>query len=236
MNKYNSIIKYKNKLNDTFFIKVIENVKLRADLFLMLRDIKNRGFYKIADEFRDFDPYPGYSKYLNIKPWFMDNLWRCYILGLNNSKNKNILDIGTGNGYFPFICKKYGHTVRTIDIASNPLFNSLIELLEIPRREISVRSNEALPAFDVKFDLITGFHTYFNGHRTENVWTSTEWHFFLRDLKENHCNSNASAYFIINKEPDSMNILEDELREYFISIGSEIDGDRVFIPNISKIQ
>jgi hypothetical protein len=236
MNKYNSIIKYKNKINDNLFFKIKENLKLRTDLYIMLKDIKNRGVSKIEDEFKHFDPYPGYSKYLNIKPWFMDNLWRCYILGLNNSESKNILDIGTGNGYFPFICKKYGHAVRTIDIASNPLFNSLIELLEIPRREISVSSNEALPAFDVKFDLVTGFHTYFNGHRTENVWTSKEWHFFLKDLKENHCNSNASAYFIINKEHNRVNVLEDELRAYFISIGSEIDGDRVYIPDISYVK
>lgn len=235
MNKFDSIIKYKEKLNSNYLFKVSENLKIRKNLAFMLRDINQRGFSEVVAEFKDFDPYPGYSKYLDIKPWFIDNLWRCYILGLNISSKKNILDIGTGNGYFPFICKKFGHTVRTIDVESNPIFNSLVNLLEIPRREYYVKADELIPPFDVKFDLVTGFHTYFNGHRTESVWTSKDWRFFLLDLKENLCNDNAAAYFIINREHDREKVMEDELVEYFLSLGAEIDYDRVYISNLNNV-
>ena len=235
MNRYNSIITYKDKVQKNLFLRIIENIKVRKDLFFMVREVKKRGFGKIAEEFKTYDPYPGYSKYLDIKPWFLDNVWRCYLLGLNNSKPIKILDIGTGNGYFPFICKQYGHTVRTIDIGSNPIFNALIQLLEIPRRNYAVSANEPIPPFDIKFDLVTGFHTYFNGHRTENVWTSKEWDFFLKDLQENLCNPNAAAYFIINKEHDRAKAIDSELETYFVSKGAEINGDRVYFSTLSNL-
>ena len=71
------------------------------------------------------------------------------------------------------------------EIVFNPIFNALIQLLEIPRRNYAVSANEPIPTFDIKFDLVTGFHTYFNGHRTENVWTSKEWDFFLKTITIN---------------------------------------------------
>ncbi|MFM7683303.1 MAG: hypothetical protein ACKO7P_11240 [Bacteroidota bacterium] len=235
MNRYNSIVTYKEKVKSDFFLWLTENFKVRKDLFFMVRKVNKRGFETIAKQFKTYDPYPGYSKYLDIKPWFIDNLWRCYLLGLNNSKPVNILDIGTGNGYFPFICKQYGHTVRTIDIGFNPIFNSLIQILDIPRRDYAVCANEPIDPFDIKFDLVTGFHTYFNGHKTENVWTSKEWEFFLKDLQKNLCNPNAAAYFIINKEHNKAVAIDSELEAFFISKGAEVDGDRVYFPSLSNI-
>lgn len=235
MNKYGSIIKYRRKIDNNIFLKAINKFRVNRDLNRVIASIDPIKLKEIQTEYKDFAPYPGYSKYLNIKPWMLDNVWRAYILGLNKTTPKNILDIGTGNGYFPYLCKRYGHQVRTIDIEFDPIFNALIELLEIPRREYAVKSYEPIPPFDIKFDLVTGFHTYFNGHRTQHVWTSKEWNFFLKDLKENLCNPGAEAYFIINKEHHVEDYFTKELESYFLSCGAEIDENRVYFKNLDKI-
>ena len=236
MNKYNSIIEYRKRIESSLLIKTVTKIKVLNDLNKAVTKIKTLGFKKIEEKYKNFDPPPGYSKYLNLKPWMLDNVWRAYILGLNKSSPKNILDIGTGNGYFPFLCQSYGHKLRTIDIDSNPLFNALIELLDVQRLSYALKANESIPEFDIKFDLVTGFHTYFNGHRTESVWTSKEWNYFLKDIKNNHCHPNAEAYFIINKEHDRESYFTNELKNYFLESGAEIDENRVYFKNLNSIQ
>jgi hypothetical protein len=235
LNKYKSIITYRKKVESNPFLRLKENLKVKSDLKKLIKSINPVELNKIQTEYKNYDPAPGYSKYLNIKPWMLDNVWRTFILGLNNSSGKNILDIGTGNGYFPYACKFYNHTVRSIDIESNDIFNELISLLEIPRLEYAVQSYTPIPKFDVKFDLFTGFHTYFNGHRTENVWKKEEWDFFLKDLKNNHGHENSEAYFIINQEHHLDYPIAPELVEYFISKGAEISNDRVYFKDFKNI-
>jgi len=235
MNKYGSIVIYREKIDKNLFLKAVTKLKVQKDLKKVLRSIEPVELDKIKNEFKDYDPYPGYSKYLDVEPWMLDNVWRAFILGLESGSSKNILDIGTGNGYFPYLCKGYGHQVRTIDIESNSIFNSLVKLLDIPRLEYAVKANELIPPFDIKFDLVTGFHTYFNGHRTDHVWTSNEWDFFMKDLKNNHCNQKAEAYFILNKEHDREDYVTSELRDYFIDKGAEIDDNRIYFKNLHKI-
>ena len=236
MNKYNSIIEYRKQIESNLLLKIFTKTRVLIDLNKTLIHIKKLGFKKIKEKYKNFDPPPGYSKYLNIKPWMLDNVWRVYILGLNKSSPKNILDIGTGNGYFPFLCEKYGHKTRAIDIDSNPIFNSLIKMQKIQRVSYAVKANEKIPEFDVKFDLVTGFHTYFNGHRTSKVWTSKEWDFFLKDLKKNLCKPNAEAYFIINKEHDRKDYYTSELKAYFLRNGAEIDENRIYFKNLSSFR
>jgi hypothetical protein len=236
MNKYKSIVLYREAIEKNLPHKLFENIKVRMDLYTLLRKIYSPKFNEIVTTYKDFDPYPGYSKYLNVKPWLLDNIWRVYLLGLNAKKHKkNILDIGTGNGYFPYVCKFYGHTVRTIDVPHNPIFNALIEYLEIPRKDYAVKAYESIPAFDIKFDVVTGFHTYFNGHRTQNVWGPNEWDFFLTDLKNNLCNIGAEAFFILNKEHETNSCYTPELLAYFKEKGAEIDDNRVYFSSLEKI-
>lgn len=235
MNKYKSIIKYRKKLEGNPVLRLTEKLKVSSDLKNIIKGINQKELSRIQTQYKDYDPYPGYSKYLDISPWMLDNVWRAFILGLNKSEGKNILDIGTGNGYFPYACKFYNHTVRSIDIESNDIFNELISLLEIPRLEYAVQAYTPIPKFDVKFDVFTGFHTYFNGHRTENVWKKEEWDFFLKDLKNNHGSENSEAYFIINQEHDLDYVIAPELMEYFISKGAEISEDRVYFKDLKKI-
>lgn len=236
MNKYESITRYKKSLEGNIVLKAIEKFKVTIDLYSLLSRIRTPKFREIVNKYKDYDPYPGYSKYLNVKPWLLDNIWRAYMLGLNKKgPAKTILDIGTGNGYFPYVCMFYGHKVRTIDVGFNPIFNELIAYLNIPRREYAVKAFEEIPEFDVKFDVVTGFHTYFNGHRTKELWGIKEWDFFLRNLKQNLCNEGAEAFFIINKEHDTNSCYTSELLEYFLQKGAEIDDNRVYFKNFDRV-
>ena len=204
MNKFKSITQYRNAVDNNLLFKIKTVLSVKNDLRKAINNIDKNEFEKIKQEYENYDPYPGYSKYLNMKPWMLDNVWRAHLLGLNNSKpSKNILDIGTGNGYFPHICRQYRHNVRSIDVDFNPIFNALIKLLKIPRLDYAVKAYENIPKFDIKFDVVTGFHTYFNGHRTDHVWTWKEWEFFMKDLKNNLCNPGAEVFFIINCEHDT---------------------------------
>lgn len=233
MNKYGSIKKYRDEVDNNLFFKLRTVLAVKNDLRKALKAIPQEGFEKINAQYKDYDPYPGYSKYLNIKPWMLDNVWRAHLLGLDHPHpRKTILDIGTGNGYFPFLCKQYGHEVRSIDIDFNPIFNSLIKLLDIPRMDYAIQAREHIPAFDVRFDVVTGFHTYFNGHRTDHLWKWQEWEFFMKDLKQNLCNPGAEAFFIINSEHDTKMPYTPELKEYFLAKGAEIDHERVYFKNL----
>lgn len=235
MNSYGSIIKYRISIEKNIFLKIIRVFKSKYDCQKIIDKIPKKEFLEAKKELLNYDPYPGYSKYFDIKPWMLDMVWRAYILGLNKSKPKNILDIGTGNGYFPFCCKYYGHEVKSIDINDNIIFNKLISLLGVDRKSYAVKKYEPMPSFNQKFDLVTGFHIYFNGHRTAELWKKEEWQFFLQDLKNNHCSKNAELYFILNEEHDTLTYYDQDLLDFFISSGAEVDNNRVYYPNLNLI-
>tara|TARA_B100000963_G_C22539878_1_gene631665 strand:- start:113 stop:820 length:708 start_codon:yes stop_codon:yes gene_type:complete len=230
-----SIIYYRKKIENNLVIKLIKKIQLKINTYNIIKSINKKNFNVIYNKYINFDPYPGYSKYLNIKPWIVDMLWRIYILKLDKRKNLNILDIGTGNGYFPYCCKYFNHQVESIDTDKNPLFNELINLLSIKRKTITIKKYQKLEPFNGKFDLITGFHIYFNGHRTTDLWGKDEWLFFLKDLKDNHCNTNAELFFILNKEHDTGLYYDNDLLKFFLDTGAEVDVNRIYYPNLKSV-
>jgi hypothetical protein len=114
----------------------------------------------------------------------LDNVWRAHLLGLNNrSSKKNVRDIWHRKWLFPL----YLQAIRTsgknhrcrlqsnLQCACKSFANTALEY--------SVKAYEPIPPFDIKFDIVTGFHTYFNGHRTNHLWTYQEWDFFMKISK-----------------------------------------------------
>lgn len=236
MNEFKSIVTYREKVAGSFFYKLKTVYKLKRDIKRVLAKVDHEKFNAVRKKYKDVAPDPGYSKYLNIEFWMNRNMWHVFILGLDKSSPKNILDIGTGNGYFPFICKYYGHTVRTIDIWTDPMFNELIETLKLDRRDYEIKNLTPVPPFDIKFDVITGFMVCFNGHHSPNLWTSKEWDFFLRDMATNHCNPGAEAYFTLNEERDTLLWYTDELYNWFIASGAEVDTERVYFKSLDRFR
>ena len=92
-------------------------------------------FRLIENKFMNSSPEPGYSKYLNIHKWIDVKLNEAYRLHLDKLSSLNILDIGTGAGYFPYVCNFLGHNVLTLDLNDITMYNEIIKLLNIDRIE-----------------------------------------------------------------------------------------------------
>ena len=162
----------------------ISKSQRRNDLENILKsiDLEKFNFYK--DKYKNTSPYPGSSKYLNIEEWMEDKILEVYRLGLNKSLKLDILDIGTGAGYFPYVCNYYGHNSRALDLETTPMYNDIIKLLNINRKNYEIKSYEKLPDMGIKFDLITAFAICFNNHDTSEVWNINEWDFFFKGFSK----------------------------------------------------
>ena len=91
--------------------------------------IDTERFYQLKKKYSELgDEYKG-MKYLRFNTRFKGRLNYVYQLGLADSKEKkNILDIGTGVGYFPYICNRFGHNAMAFDLGDYDLFNDMIEM------------------------------------------------------------------------------------------------------------
>ena len=95
-------------------------------LFIKLSSIKAK--YEIAN------PGISYQKYMDIDYWLFENLRRAYVLGLHKMTGKiAILDIGTGPGYFPFICGFYGHDAEALDVPDNEMYNEIMKRKKVKK-------------------------------------------------------------------------------------------------------
>jgi len=178
----------------------------------------------------------GAWKFLDIDLWIPVNLERFYSLGLHTSPPLNILDISGGAGYFAFICKHFGHNVNTTDIDLWEEFNKMVQILNIERSVLWIKPKTKLPCFGKSFDLITSFMIAFNFPNDYNKkkWEEEQWHFFLKDLKNNQLKKNGKIYLLLNPDMDKTYYSED-LYHFFLRLGAKINGPEIYFEDTSKI-
>jgi SAM-dependent methyltransferase len=160
-------------------------------------------------------------------------LWTIYDLNLHKSRPLNILDLGTGFGYFPYACNYYGHNAIGLDLDVVPMYNDITKFIGIDRKVHKIKSFENLPDYGVKFDLITAFMVCFNNHKEEDVWDIQEWDFFLKDVACNRMNSNGRIFLILNSELNGEYYTE-TLHNYFVENGAKIDGNNIYFSSVNK--
>lgn len=193
----------------------------------LLKTIDLERFQVFQERYRMADPRPnGYSKYLDLRRWMAIALWHCARLGLHRSRPLQILDIGTGAGYFPYVCSFYGHKVVALDLDIIPMYNEICAFLNVDRRTWRVEKGHALPDLGMKFDLLTAFMIKFNNHPSSNQWSADEWRFMLADLKTNQCAENGRLVLSFNSNADGR-FYDDASRALFASAGGEIYGRHV---------
>ncbi len=195
-----------------------------ADYFAVRREIRQRTG-SIISKYEVLSPGISPQKYLNLDHWVAENLLRVFRLDLHKQGKKKILDIGTGAGYFPFICNYYGHSAEAMDLADNKMYNELTAALDIKRLD------ERITAFgDIssgrRYDLVTAFMICFNNHQRPGLWHLEEWKSLLRSLHENNLTEQGEVFLSFNAETPEEPISE-ELLAFFSNNGASIKGNTV---------
>ncbi len=118
-------MRIKNKL-----LYILTKNKRKKDLEKIIKTIDLKAFQIFVEKYKDSFPAPGYSKYLDIRTHVDDKIFEAYKLKLNKSRSLEILDIGTGTGYFPFVCNFYGHNPTSLDVDDIQMYNDIIKFFK----------------------------------------------------------------------------------------------------------
>ena len=195
--------------------------------YMTKHGVDSEKFYQIKKKYQETPELSKGLKYLRFNVRFKGRLNFARKLKLHQSAPKRILDIGTGVGYFPFICNSMGHRCTAFDLGDFPLFNEMIEFLKVDRKVYAVKEFEPLPPVKEKFDLITAFLICFNNHNHEGLWGIKEWDFFLRDLSANQLTPNGEVFFQFNYEWSDGKPFSEELQQFFLNHGARISDNEV---------
>lgn len=170
---------------------------------------------------------PNIAKYADTAYWLGVCERRAVALGLDRSPTRRILDIGTGCGYFPLVCRGYGHSVVAIDCAARePFFRDVTAALGVLVVPHDVAPLVPLPDLGT-FDVITAYMVTFNGHETPALWDVAEWRYFLDDVRSRLAAGSVIA-MELNREPNGR-CFTPALRALFSEHQAEIDDYRVVI-------
>ena len=205
---------------------VIGRAPLGFDAARITETIDREKFQQIYDRYAMHDPGDEWPKYLEIERWMEINLKRVRDLGLDLGGRKRVLDIGSGTGYFLYICQYLGHDVLGLDLDEERGFTEMVELLGVKRVIYRVEACQPLPDLGPRFDVITAHMICFNGHKSDKLWKIPEWEFFLNDLGERHLAPGGQVCLELNREYDD-SLYTPELKEYFEARGAEIHTQRV---------
>ena len=220
---------YKGKLKRKYLLDVF----FRKDYKKVIGSIDSNKIAELRIKYADI--WEEEKKFLNIEYWLRRNFLRVAKLSLHKTSPQKILDIGTGAGYFPYICKFYGHKVIGIDVPDIGLYNDMTDLLNITRVLKPVNVFKKLPDCGMKFDIVTSFRSYFNfdlkGYWKDEFWGVNEWRFFLEDLANNQLRRNGKVYIILHPRKDNTYYTK-ELKDFFLNNGAIVDGEDIFFKNL----
>lgn len=169
-----------------------------ARLEEILAVVDREAFTELRERHAALVGRPGPGKYLDLRTWLRRHLVHARALGLFECAPRRMLDLGTGNGYFPFVAGRLGHDVVALDLDDNPLFNDLVALLGVDRRVHRIRCYEALPELGGPFDLVTAFNVGFNDQNRETMWEAAEWEYFLRDVATHQLRPGGQIFLKLN--------------------------------------
>lgn len=174
-------------------------------------------------------PNPGIrvEKYLEMDRWLDTNVRRILNIGLDLAEPKRVLDLGSGAGYFLYICKRLGHDVLGLDMhdPGTAWYGDLLELFGVQRTMWRIDPYVRLPELGKPFDYVCSFMVCFNRHISEDAWKVEEWRFFLDDLWT-RLRPGAVVWFELNPGLDGRHYTP-ELRNFFEGRGAIVDGKRL---------
>jgi SAM-dependent methyltransferase len=192
----------------------------------MVSELESKGFDQIRAKYHNPDDKKGWPKYVDAGHRLELATRQARALRLDRRHSLRILDIGSGAGYFLFVCKRLGHTAMGLDLDWPPMYAEMFELMKIPRRVWRIEPFQPLPDLGMRFDVMTGFAVCFNSHGSDQVWGVKEWEFFLDDARKNHLSPKGEIYFELN--PESRGYYTPELAEFFRCAGAVVEGKKIW--------
>ena len=191
----------------------------------IIASIDREKFLAIKERHAVENPGSAWPKYLDLKKWMEVNIRHVRDLELDYGRRRDILDIGSGAGYFLYICKWLGHRPLGLDIDEVPMYPEMTRMLGLERVVWRINAFTPLPDLGRKFDLITAFMICFNNHNRPGLWGVPEWDFFLDDLAR-HLKANGRVWLELNRQRDG-SFMTEELREFFEKRGARIERHQV---------
>jgi SAM-dependent methyltransferase len=172
------------------------------------------------------------NRFEDIVYWIDINVERAQDLWLDRAPPLRILDLGSGAGYFLYVCKYFGHTAVGFDTDTEPLFRATTELLGVRRVLGRIERQTPLPNLGQKFDLVTAHRICFNriAKVRDNVeWSADDWKFFIDDVRQNLLHENGRLLLDFNPRPGGSSFFTPELRKLFVSQGARIFRSKVLL-------
>jgi len=218
--------------------ELLEPIRWEADVFddvaAMLGSLDLAHFQDLRARYADASPDPGYSKYLDIATYVALQVRYARELGLapgSAQGRRRVLDIGTGAGYFPFVCRYYGHQTAAIDLDTTPMYNELVRLLGVDRVTWRVVPFVPLPDFPERFDCVTAMQLKFNTRPQGGPWGREEWGFFLEDLANRVAHPDAQVFLGFNADRSGVAVASD-LAAFLREGGATVDDWKVTLPSL----
>lgn len=123
-----------------------------------------------------------YFKEPSLKKYIQEKLSVAHYLNLHNTSNKTLIDIGTGAGWFPYICKLYGHNCIGTDELNRDNYQPIYDWLNLDIRGDLVYSRKPFELTE-KVDYVVTLRSFFPNR--PKVWEIDEWKYFFKDIIKN---------------------------------------------------
>jgi hypothetical protein len=208
--------------------------QLRANKFAsnIVATIDSESLFEIRKTARERTVVLADLKYFDIEPWIAENIRRVLELGLRYKKKQTVLDIGTGFGYFPYVCEFFGQDAYALDVPGHGLYDDVTEFLKIKKTHHRIEPYETLPELPVQFDVITAFQIAFNRPNSEFMWKGPEWDFFLTDLSKK-LKSGGSIHLELNCGVEFSEWYTGEVKTVFEKFGALTRGHQVKLSKLN---
>jgi SAM-dependent methyltransferase len=193
----------------------------------LLRKLPEAEFERLRVKYGVAGKTKAWQKYVDQRRWLALAIEQAQELRLDRRKPCRILDLGSGAGYFLYVCKHLSHTGLGLDLDWPPLYFETFKLLGLERVIWRIEPFQPLPCFAQRFDLVTAFAVCFNGHETDQVWGPREWGFFLNDLRQNVLSPGGEIFLSLNPEPYGH--YTPELKRFFEERGADIDRQKIWL-------
>jgi SAM-dependent methyltransferase len=167
-------------------------------------------------------------KFLNLDSWLRAIIRRTVLIGLHRGRDAALLDLGTGTGIFPFVCRHFGHQAIGFDLPADALrmpereiFTLMPRAFNVPVVRSSIRPFAPLE-ISGRYDFVTAFLVTFNNHKRPDEWGQAEWQYFVEDVAT-HLKSGGRLVLMLNSHEErygaSLQYYDHATRAYFASVG-----------------